>query len=121
MLYKLKELNYVIKPDKTTEVTTPTHKYVIRYDNDEKRYQVRYHELNSNQVGYTWCKSYSECKEWIEKVHLPAKLGQFFHTIVDKKPTEAMLNKGLAYINNLTDPPKTPVFIEELFKAMLTK
>lgn len=121
MLYKLKELNYINKPDKSVEVQTPTHTYTIRFDTIEKRYQVMYHELNSNQVGYTWCKSYSECKEWIENTHLPAKLSQFFDKLVDNKPTKEMTNKGSAYINGLIDPPKTPVFIEELFKAMLTK
>lgn len=118
MLYKLKELEYINKPDKSIEVQSPTHTYIIRFDELEKRYQVQYHERSSNKVGYTWCKTYGECKEWIEKTHLPAKLSQFFDK-VSSEPTQAMINKSSAYINSLIEPPTTPVFVKELFITMI--
>lgn len=72
MLYQLKPLKAFKQHDGSTLLVSPTHEYIIR-DN-----QVYYHDLHSKQTGIKYCNSFTDCMDWINTVHVPSKLLEFF-------------------------------------------
>lgn len=63
--------------------TSPTHDYTIRYDTWESSYVVIYHEFATDDTGVKHVSSFEEGKEWVENIHMPAKLKQWFDVIED--------------------------------------
>lgn len=73
MKYILKPLKQFRQHDGSLLVVSPTHEYIIR----DK--QTNYRNLHSNQVGIKYCKNEYECLEWINNVHVPSKLKEYFY------------------------------------------
>lgn len=75
MIYQLKPLKQFKQHDGSVLIISPTHEYIIR-DN-----QVNYLNIHSKQTGIKYCQSFSECLDWINDVHVPSKLSEFFNVM----------------------------------------
>ena len=76
MMYKLKPLKQFKQHDGSLLVVSPTHEYIIRNN------QVHYYNLHSKLTGIKYCSSFDECMDWINDVHVPNKLSEYFDTQV---------------------------------------
>lgn len=72
MMYKLKPLKQFKQYDGSVILSAPTHEYVVRDT------VVNYINLHSNQTGIKYCQSYDECINWINNIHVPSKLAEYF-------------------------------------------
>lgn len=72
---------YTLKPFNwgSNRLTTATHSYTILYDSKERAYITTYFEFASCESGTHQEESVQASIDWVEQVHIPAKLTQYFN------------------------------------------
>lgn len=73
MLYQLKPIQWI-----DNRCVSPTHQYTILYDEKEQSWFVLYFNKDTQKSHTKYCKSIDCAKEWVETVHIPAKLKHYF-------------------------------------------
>lgn len=77
-LYELKPIEWKNNVD-SEFYHSPTHKYTIRHDSQENAYVVVYLNKEKMTSDVSYFPDVESAKEWVEKIHVPAKLKEWFY------------------------------------------
>lgn len=79
MKYQLKPIHW-----ENDSCLSPTHRYTIRYDEREYAYAVVYYNKDKGSTNIAYFNSKEQAKEWVENIHIPAKLRYYFNEIKEE-------------------------------------
>lgn len=79
--FKLKKIEWTQKDGVNYETRSPTHIYVIRIMSKKLGCTCTYFNLHTKSTDSKQFNEASEAKQWVENVHIPAKLLTWFNKI----------------------------------------
>ena len=59
-------------------IHAPTHHYRVRFDKNERAWQISYLDLHAQKSGVKYKRTIDEALAWVHEVHVPAKLKEWF-------------------------------------------